>query len=53
MEDFVEFYTSAAVERPNVVWKNLHAYHYRNDLKRVDEVHEAEVDEQNLPRYIL
>jgi hypothetical protein len=53
LDNFLEFYTSAAVERPSVVWKNLHAYHYRNDLKRVDEVHEVEVDETSLPRFIL
>ena len=53
LEDFIEFYTQAAVERPYVVWKNIHAYHYRNDLKRIDEVHDFEVVESNLPRYIL
>lgn len=53
LDDFYEFYGQAALERPYVVWKNIHAYHYRNDLRHVDEVLALEVDESTLPRYIL
>lgn len=52
-DDFVRFYTDAAVERASIVWKNLHALHFRNDLKKIDEVYDVEVDEKTLPRYIL
>ena len=52
-ENFVEFYGLAAQERKVVVWNNLHAHHYRNDLKRVTDVEEEKIDITNLPRYIF
>jgi hypothetical protein len=36
-----------------VVWCNLWAHHYRNDLKCFDDPEEDEVDVQLLPRFIL
>lgn len=49
----MEFYGEACAERPHVVWKNLHAYRYRNDLKKIDEVDNELIDENSLPRAIL
>ena len=34
LSDFLQFYQCATRERPLVVWKNLYAFHYRNDLQK-------------------
>lgn len=53
LDDFLEFYTKSCRHRPQVVWNNLHAHHYRNDLKKASEVEEERVEITSLPRYIL
>jgi hypothetical protein len=53
LDDFICFYTSACRERPSIVWKNITASHYRNDLKKVEEVETVAIDETLLPRFIL
>ena len=53
IENFLTFYLDACQNRPGVVWKNLHANHYRNDLKKLSEVREDEINVELLPRYIL
>jgi len=53
LENFLEFYISAARQRPHVVWNNLSSHHYRNDLKKATEVEEEFVDVKTLPRYII
>ena len=51
--DFIAFYTDACKNRLDVVWKNLHTFGYRNDLRKPDEVEVPKIDETLLPRYIL
>lgn len=51
--DFVQFYKDACKTKPSVVWSNLWAHHYRNDLKRFDDPQDDELDIEELPRYIL
>ena len=53
LENFLEFYLLAAVERPNIVWSNLHAHHVRNDLKLASEIEEIKLDFKTLPKFIL
>ena len=53
LENFVNFYHIAAKTRPNVVWNNLSAHHYRNDLKKWVDFDEEKIDIKLLPRYIL
>jgi ubiquitin carboxyl-terminal hydrolase 34 len=53
LDDFLEFYISAARSRPSVVWNNLAAHHYRNDLKKASEVEEETIDTKCLPRFII
>jgi hypothetical protein len=38
LADFNNFYEKSALTKPGVVWANLQAYHYRNDLKLPSEV---------------
>ncbi len=52
-ENFIEFYKLAATERKGVVWNNLHAHHYRNDLKKTTDVEEEKIEVKSLPRYII
>lgn len=53
-ENFLEFYmNSCKPERQGVVWANLHSHHYRNDLKKFDEIGLEQVDANLLPRYII
>ena len=42
LDNFLDFYQLACNERPTVVWYNLQAHHYRNDLKR-----HADVEDEN------
>ena len=53
LENFVSFYHVAAKTRPSVVWNNISAHHYRNDLRKWAEVEEEAIDVKLLPRYIL
>jgi len=53
VDNFLEFYMSAARHRPHVVWNNLNAHHYRNDLKKASEVEEEKIDIHQLARYII
>jgi hypothetical protein len=52
-EDFQQFYKDACFNKINVVWCNLWAHHYRNDLKHFSDPLEDEFDVTELPRYIL
>ncbi len=51
--DFHSFYEKSAQEKPGVVWANLKAYHYRNDLRLPSEVQSTSVSQTLLPRYII
>ena len=56
LEDFLEFYFDACIDpkRTQVVWSNLYAHHYKNDLSRYDDVDPTEaLDPKTLPRYLL
>ena len=53
IDNFLEFYTIACKQRPSVVWSNLAAQHYRNDLKKASEVEEEKIDTTVLTRYII
>ena len=53
VENFLDFYQLACNERPTVVWYNLQAHHYRNDLKRHSDVEDESVDIRSLPTYIF
>jgi hypothetical protein len=52
-DNFMDFYHTACVERPHVVWSNLAAHHIRNDLKRISDVEQEEIDTTILPRRLL
>jgi hypothetical protein len=52
LPDFIAFYTRACKERPEVVWKNLYSFDYRNDLNKI-ECEEEDLNEALLPRNIL
>ena len=51
--DFLQFYQDACHTKPSVVWSNLWAHHYRNDLKCYDDPSDNELNVEELPRYIL
>ena len=53
LDNFLDFYQLACNERPSVVWYNLQAHHYRNDLKRHSDVEDEAVDVKTLPTYIF
>ena len=53
LEDFVEFYHLAAKSRSSVVWNNLNAHHYRNDLKKASEIEEEDINVEILARYLI
>ena len=53
LDNFLEFYFLACKQRSSVVWGNLYAHHYRNDLKKVTEVEEEKIDVHTLVRYII
>jgi hypothetical protein len=38
--DFLAFYKKACFDKKAIVWKNLHIYYYRNDLKHLSEIKE-------------
>mmetsp|Transcript_8203 Transcript_8203/g.16159 ORF Transcript_8203/g.16159 Transcript_8203/m.16159 type:complete len:2815 (-) Transcript_8203:1874-10318(-) len=50
--DFTEFYLHACINKPQVVWTNVYAHNYRNDLKNYEDGPEA-LDEGALPAYML
>ena len=41
------------MKKSEVVWSNLYMHHYRNDLKKADEVEIEKIDSTKLPRYII
>ncbi|KAL4498387.1 hypothetical protein ABPG72_013193 [Tetrahymena utriculariae] len=53
LQDFLNFYRNACLEKKNVVWKNLHYHYYRNDLKKLSDVGEDIEDIEILPRNII
>jgi len=53
LRNFLDFYKEACINRPNVVWTNLSAHHYRNDLGRFDDDQDQDIDVTTLPGYIL
>lgn len=53
LDNFLDFYQLACNERPSVVWYNLQAHHYRNDLKRHADVEDEVVDVKALPTYLF
>eukprot|EP00826_Nyctotherus_ovalis_P015246 TRINITY_DN14319_c0_g1_i18.p1 TRINITY_DN14319_c0_g1~~TRINITY_DN14319_c0_g1_i18.p1 ORF type:complete len:524 (-),score=194.29 TRINITY_DN14319_c0_g1_i18:66-1637(-) len=54
LDGFLDFYRDAlATRKDDLVRQNLLAHGYRNDLKNISEIEEAEVDISSLPRYIL
>ena len=55
VEEFLQFYLDACLDekRTSVVWSNLYAHHYRNDLSRWDDPVENTFETLNLPRYLL
>ena len=42
IEDYLEFYKFSCIEKPDVVWSNLHHHHYKNNLKKESEVEEIQ-----------
>ena len=54
LEDFLDFYLDSLLSnKEDTVWKNLYKHAYRNDLKKLNEIEEAKIDIQTLPRCIL
>ncbi|KAL4448730.1 hypothetical protein ABPG74_012819 [Tetrahymena malaccensis] len=53
LQDFLNFYRNACLEKKHVVWKNLHFHYYRNDLKKLSDVGEDVEDIEILPRNII
>ena len=53
LDNFIAFYLNAANHRPKNVWNNLSAHHYRNDLRKENEVEIGEVNIKILPRYLI
>lgn len=51
-QDFLDFYLSACINKPQVVWTNVYAHNYRNDLKNYEDGPQP-VDEPSLPAYII
>ncbi|KAM3147422.1 hypothetical protein pb186bvf_000229 [Paramecium bursaria] len=50
-DEFIEFYQQSSKNFLSAVWKNIHSFNYRNDLKSIEQ--EVELNEQELPRAIL
>jgi len=53
LDDFIKLYTDACINKPEVVWRNLEAFNYRNDLKHISEIVDELVDPEILPRFFL
>ena len=54
LEIFLQYYIKACTERHVTVWQNLHAYGYRNDLRRVGDANNDTVENPSaLPRYLI
>lgn len=55
LDDFLKFYYDACVDENKVaiVWSNLMAHHYKNDLTKHDISKETPFDAKALPRYLL
>jgi len=53
LDNFVAFYINGANHRPKHVWHNLASYHYRNDLRKENEVEQCDVNIKILPRYLI
>lgn len=53
-EDFLEFYRGSAKNKPEIVRQNVIAHGYRNDLKKVSEIKDANIrDIKTLPRFTI
>jgi len=52
IEDFLAFYTDAALDKPQTVWSNLKNLHVRGNFKFKDEPEEI-LSRDDLPRYKL
>jgi len=52
-DNFLKFYIDATLHKTEIVWKNLAAHYYRNDLIKETEVELDVIDEYIMPRYIL
>ena len=53
-EDFVQFYVESTITKPKLVYENLHAMNYRNDLKTFKEPFYLNCsDEHKMYRYLL
>lgn len=49
-DDFIRFYTDSAIRKPVVVWQNLKAFGYREDLTKYSEDAEIELQMEDLAR---
>lgn len=53
-EEFVNFYVEATINKPKLVFENLHAMNIRNDLKKMSEpLYEENTNANSMPRFIL
>lgn len=52
LDDFLKFYTDAALEKPSTVWSNLKNLHVRGNFKFKDEPLEV-LAQEDLPRFKL
>ena len=52
-DDFLKFYQISCTQKPETVWQNLKAHLYKNNLKKIDDVEEKDVDVESLPRFII
>lgn len=52
-DEFVEFYRSSSVQRPEVVWQNIISHNYTHDLKKITDLSFQNADKTLLPRFIL
>ena len=52
-EDFIKFYYDSSMRKPAVVWANLKALNYREDLTKYTDDSGIEIEEEDLARNII
>ena len=53
LDDFIKFYYESSVKKPAVVWANLKALNYREDLTKYSDDTINEVEEEDLARTMI
>jgi ubiquitin carboxyl-terminal hydrolase 34 len=53
LDNFLEFYRQACINRISTVWSNIYAYHYNNELRSYLDIDNERTDVRTIPGYII